>query len=348
MPSLMPDVPVKRIAGPVAVGLLVFVLLLIVGALVGSWWLQVSKKEPLSPELRGRGRLAVIGDTRLAGTDAQGTTTLQVSALGAVHKALKKADESQLNQALRRDRVSGLLVGPLRYSAVRVQDPLSLKLLNYAALDDFRAEFLSERAALYLPYRRPAITPVMGKALAHLARKLLSGSRPPALQSLPTELTQPDDVEVMVLIRNQLEPQLWRSARSSSVARALLTACQVAKDRWAERAQAMGGPLPSLLESLSVEVWLLTKDGTLTDRTDVFVNHVFKPEHGVAYEHKAAWRYMLPEFVRKVGRGSAVEAYMQLFRTGGEPEASLQRRDIRLYRLRATLLGTSLPPGPGG
>lgn len=57
---------------------------------------------------------------------------------------------------------------------------------------------------------------------------------------------------------------------------------------------------------------------------------------------------MLPEFVKKVGRGSAVEAYKQLFRTGGESEGSLQRRDIRLYRLRATLLGMSLPPDPGG
>jgi len=348
MPSLMPDAPVKRIAGPVAVGLLVFVLLLIVGALVGSWWLQVSKKEPLSPELRGRGRLAVIGDTSRAGTDAEGTITLLASSLNSVEKALKDASESRLSQALKQEKISGLLVGPLRYSAVRVQDPLRLKLINYAALENFRAEFLSEQAALYLPYQPPTITPVMGKALARLARKLLSGSKPPALQSLPPELTQPDDVEVMVLIRNQREPQLWRSARSSSVARALLTACQVAKDRWAERAEAMGGPLPSLLESLDVEVWLLTKDGTLTDRTEVFVNHVFKPEHGVAYEHKATWRYMLPEFVKKTGRGSAVEAYEQLFRTGGESEASLQRRDIRLYRLRATLLGTSLPPDPGG
>lgn len=348
MSSLIPDVPVKRIAGPVAVGLLVFVLLLIIGALVGSWWLQVSKKEPLSPELRGRGRLAVIGNDSLAGTDAEGTVTLRVNTLGVVEKALKGTNESQLSQALKQESVSGLLVGPLRYSAVRAQEPLSFKLINYAGLENFRAEFLSERAALYLPYHPPVVTPVMGKALAHLARKLLSGSKPPALQTLPAELTQAGDVEVMVLIRNQVEPQLWRSARSSSVARALLTACQVAKDRWAERAQAMGGPLPSMLDSLNVEVWLLTKDGTLTDRTDVFVNHVFKPEHGVAYEHKTAWRYMLPEFVKKVGRGSAVEAYKQLFRTGGESEASLQRRDIRLYRLRATLLGMSLPPDPGG
>ncbi len=343
MSSEASSTPVKSVAGPIAVGLLVFVLMLILGALGGMWWLQVSAKKELVPELRDRGQLAVLGDESLAGTDAYGTVTVNVRRLPEVYAALKGSDEKALQAVMKRHRIQGILAGPLKYSATHPNQSLSHKIINYAALDLFRAELLSERAALYVPYHPPPITPVMGKALARLARQLLQGSKPPALESFPAELLQPSNVEVMVLIRNRIEPQLWRSARSSSVARALLTAVQVAKERWAEREQAMGGALDSMLNDLTIEVWLLSKDGTLADRSDVFINHVFKPDHGVAYEHKSAWRYMLPEAVKKNAQGSAVQAYKQLFLAGGEAESSTQRRDIHLYRLRAVLLGISEP-----
>ncbi|MCB9666677.1 MAG: hypothetical protein H6715_00960 [Myxococcales bacterium] len=338
---------IKGVAGPVAVGMLVFVLMLILGALGGFWWLQVSKKRDLVLGLRGQGRLVVLGDEKFAGISSQGTTTLSATDVPDVYTALRGGDEMLLRRAMQRHDIRGILVGPLRYSAIQAQERLSYKLINYAALERFRGEILSESAALYLPYDPPAISPVMGKALARLARRLLLNDRPPPIGTFPHQLSSADSVEVMVMIRNKNQPQLWRSARGSSVARALLTASEVAKERWAERSQAMGGNLSDMLGALTVEVWLLSKDGTLMERTPVFINHVFKPEHGVAYEHKTAWRYMLPEFVHKPEVGSAVKAYQQLFRSGGEPESSAERRDIRIYRLRAVLVGTSAP-NPGG
>ena len=66
----------------------------------------------------------------------------------------------------------------------------------------------------------------------------------------------------MVLVRDRGRPRLWRSARGSSVARGLLLAAQVARERWQEREAAMGGPIEEALPRMDVEVSLLEEDGT--------------------------------------------------------------------------------------
>jgi hypothetical protein len=174
---------------------------------------------------------------------------------------------------------------------------------------------------------------------------MLGGAKAPKLQSFPEALRRVQPVEVMVLLRERGKARLWRSARGSSLARALLTATEVARDRWHEREQAMGGPLAPLLPKLDVEVALLIDDGTVASRDAAFVDRVFFPVHGVGYERKGSWRYMLPEATADAGRGRASHAYRKLFVDDGLPEDSLARRELRLYRLRVQTLALS-PPAP--
>jgi hypothetical protein len=154
--------------------------------------------------------------------------------------------------------------------------------------------------------------------------------------------------EVMVLLRNGSKPRLWRSARGSSFARALLTACDVARQRWTEREQAMGGPLDRILPRLQVEVALLQDDGQIGDVDESFVNRVVLPVHGVAYEHKGAWRYMLPEATHAKDIGTPSRAYVRLFAEDGLPDDSLRSQELRPYRVAVQVIGISAAPQPRG
>ena len=133
--------------------------------------------------------------------------------------------------------------------------------------------------------------------------------------------------------------------RGSSIARALLTASTVARQRWAERETAMGGPLDRQLRLLEVEVFLLEEDGTLGSRSPSFVDRAFRPEHGVAYDHLGTWRYLLPDATRARGEGSAVRAYHSLFDESDMEPDSLDRPEVRLYRMLARRLAISAAPG---
>jgi hypothetical protein len=119
----------------------------------------------------------------------------------------------------------------------------------------------------------------------------------------------------------------------------------VARKRWYEREQAMGGPLDARLPRLSVEVSLLSDDGTVAEADPVFVDRVFGPEHGVAYERKGAWRYLLPEDTREAGQGRASVAYRQLFEEDGLAPEAMTSPEVRLYRLVVEPLAES-PPAP--
>jgi len=152
-----------------------------------------------------------------------------------------------------------------------------------------------------------------------------------------------EPVEVMVLLRHGGQPRLWRSARGSSFARALLTASAVARQRWVERAQALGGPIDKLLPQLSVEVSLLQDDGELGWRDPAFIDRVFLAAHGVGYERKGSWHYLLPEATRRGGRRPS-RAYAQLFADDGLPEDSLDNPELRPYRMAVQVIGTSPAP----
>jgi hypothetical protein len=204
--------------------------------------------------------------------------------------------------------------------------------------------YLTPRAALYAPRTELALSPLLSGALAHVARSVVAGTPVPRVQSFPEPLRRIRNVEVMVLLSDGDRPRLWRSARGSSIARALLTAAVVARQRWMEREAAMGGPLSRVLPTLDVSVHVLDEDGTLGSRAPAFIDAVFGPEHGVAFEHRGNWRYLLPDATRERGQGSAVRAYAALFADADMAPESLDRADVRLYRLVARRVATSPAP----
>ena len=108
----------------------------------------------------------------------------------------------------------------------------------------------------------------------------------------------------------------------------------------------MGGPLSRVLPTLDVSVHVLEEDGTLGSRSRPFVESAFGPRHGVAFEHRGNWRYLLPDATRERGAGSSVRAYEALFSDADMPPESLDRPDVRLYRSVARRLAIS--PAPTG
>ena len=76
-----------------------------------------------------------------------------------------------------------------------------------------------------------------------------------------------------------------------------------------------------------------------------FVNRVVFAQHGVAYEHKGAWRYLLPEATHT---SSPSQAYARLFAEDGLPEDSLTSRELRPYRMAVKLIGISAPHAEDG
>jgi hypothetical protein len=181
--------------------------------------------------------------------------------------------------------------------------------------------------------------------MAVVARALIGGARPPRVSSFPEPLRRLRPVEVMVLLRDGDRPRLWRSARGNSIASALITAATVARQRWQEREQAMGTPLEQALERLELDVDLLEDDGTIGERSPAFIDRVFFiGVHGVGYERKGAWRYLLPDATREDGKGRPSQAYRKLFSDDGLPPDSFDRHDLRLYRMVVQTIATSSPP----
>jgi hypothetical protein len=210
-----------------------------------------------------------------------------------------------------------------------------------------RCDYLTQRESLYVLDPLQTLPESLRQALSTVARGILGGQQTPRMTSFPEPLRRVQNVEVMVLIRRDGRALLWRSARGSSIARALLTAAQMARRRCTEREQALGGSIDRLLPKLEVEVSLLHEDGTLGSRDPAFIDRVFSKQHGVAYERRGSWHYLLPEATTRDGDGSATRAYTKLFEDNGLPSSSLERADVRLYRLVVTKLAVSPPTDTG-
>jgi hypothetical protein len=176
-----------------------------------------------------------------------------------------------------------------------------------------------------------------------VTRALFRGAREPNVASFPASLRRVERVEVMVMLSQHGEPRLWRSARGTSIARALLTAARVARDRWREREQAMGGALAQRLHQLDVDVSLLSEDGVLLDVQRVFVDRAVTAQHGVGFDHRTSWHYVLPHDVAKNGKGPFA-ALAQQVEEQGLPLASLREGDTRVYRFLNFPLGSSKAP----
>lgn len=294
----------------------------------------------LAHRLSGLHRVAWLGDeepslseTALDLKPATATPTLA--------RALAGEDPLAVSVAMTTDGVDGLLA-PLRSSASpSAARSVAAKLQRFEHVHGLRADYLSPRLSLYVPDPLQQLSPELQSALATVARGVLGGARAPKVTSFPEPLRQVRNVEVMVLIRRDGRSLLWRSARGSSIARALLVTTRMARRRWSEREQTLGGPLRELLPELEVEVALLHEDGTLGVRDRVFVDSVFKPEHGVAYERRGGWHYSLPEATQRDGNGAASRAYEKLFADNGLPASTLESPDVRLYRLVVTPLAVS-------
>lgn len=264
----------------------------------------------------------------------------------AIASALSGADPSAFVAALRAEGIEAVLVdsrpgdaGEFAPSSVRAG------LVGYPHVPGLTAVALVPGVVVYEIDDVEALVPAHAEALAHVARRVLAGDRPPRIASFPEPLRRVRNVEIMVLLREGSRARLWRSARGSSLARALTTAAVVARQRWAERSQAMGGDLDELLPRFAVEVVLLSEDGTLGSRSEAFVERAFSAEHGVAFERRGTWHYQLPS-ARPDEPGAVMEAYRALFSDNGLQPEALDREDLRPYRLVATPLAVSAP-SPG-
>ncbi len=295
----------------------------------------------LREALTERGRVAVERLAELPIAEAQGATLLDLDAVPGLAAALAGTDAGALVRAIEQQKIDALLLVPASATSGAGEARLRERLHRYEPVAGLRALQLSPRMALYAPEPFQALPAVQRNALAVVARRVIAGERSPQLGSFPEALRRVYPVEVMVLLRDGEQARLWRSARGSSLARALLTASEVARERWNEREQAMGGPLDRLLPRLQVEVSLLIDDGTVELREPAFIDRVFFPVHGVGYERKGAWRYLRPDDTAELGRASA--AYRKLFVDDGLPADSFERHELRLYRLREVPLAVSAP-----
>lgn len=298
----------------------------------------------LQRALTGRGRVAYFGGPELAARAGAGTSLVDVAGLPELRAALLADDERAFAAALAAAHLQGIVVDVRGPSATAPKQSVARKLAGYRHLTGLAGVYLTPDAAFYALDPTHDWSPQLRAALAEVARRLLAGAPEPRLTSFPEAVRRVEPVEVMVLLRSGSRPRLWRSARGSSFARALLTAADVARKRWNERAQAMGGPLDPLLASLTVEVSLLQDDGELGVRDRGFIDRVVGPTHGIAYEQKGAWRYLLPEAVHTGKSGHASDAYERLFKDDGLPDGSLGSRELRLYRLAVRSIAVSEAP----
>lgn len=337
----------RRVPGPGLVIAIVTVLVAIAGFLILSRG-TIAGSGDLRRELRDRGKIAIVGDLALERLGGPGADLVPADRDPAVRRALDGSDPAALAAALRRAGFRGVLADGRQPPQLRGEDwaraTLRRRLAAYGSLPPLRAVHVAPAAALYVLEEPFTLEPRIESALAHVARRLLEGARAPRIQSFPEPLRRLRNVEVMVLLRQGDSPRLWRSARGSSIARALITAAVVARRRWTERQSAMGGPIDAALPTLDVEVAALLEDGTLGSTAPAFVDRAFTPVHGVAYERKGKWRYLLPDATQRHGRGSAVRAYARLFTDNGLETDSLDRSDLRLYRLVAMPLARSVAP----
>jgi hypothetical protein len=297
----------------------------------------------LERALTERGRVAVVGPSRMLGLRAQGTTLVDARSSAPLARALAAGDANALVQALAQAHLDALLIQPDLSS--RAGASLESRLAHYQHVDGLRGLYLSYTAALFAPDVTSELLPEQRDALAVVARAIVGGARPPRVSSFPEPLRRLRPVEVMVLLREHERARLWRSARGSSIASALVTAASVARQRWQEREQAMGAPLEKALPRLNVDVALLEDDGTIGERAPAFIDRVFfLGVHGVGYERKGAWRYLLPEATQEESKGHPSQAYRKLFSEDGLPQDSFDRHELRLYRLVLQTIATSPAP----
>ncbi|HEX6241928.1 MAG TPA: hypothetical protein VFZ61_13560 [Polyangiales bacterium] len=314
------------------------------GLAAGLWWFLANPPQERQAELCGalqQHRLTVVY-TSGVGLRCTGARTFDPTP--ELRAVLAGKDAPKLRAALLREKGSAIAVATHLGAGPQAATTLAEQLSRYAQPEGLRGIALSPRLAVYAPRRESELSLRERDALAYVARALLRGAREPSLNSFPPSLRRVERVEVMVMLREHGEPRLWRSARGTSVARALLTATRVARDRWHERETAMGGPLARRLLDLDVEVSLLSEEGTLLGDEPALLDRATLPEHGIGFEFGASWHYVLPEDMQRRGRGSAHRALLALLSEQGLPATVTRQSDFRAYRFVTLMLGVSKAP----
>jgi hypothetical protein len=250
---------------------------------------------------------------------------------------LDAATPDNLLALMRKHKAMAVAVVPgMRHKGVGGQ------LAKLAHVPGLSALALAPEVALYMPERAIELGSREREALTHLARALLRGAREPSLSSFPPSLRRVERVEVMVaLAAPNGTPLLWRSARATSIPRALLTAARVARDRWHEREATLGGPLRERLTSLDVTVSLLVEDGTLTSTNQPFVDKAITSAHGLGFDYRSDWHYFVPADVPRRGRGSAHRALTELCKDSALGMHIFTAEGARLYRFLVQQVGVS-------
>lgn len=249
-----------------------------------------------------------------------------------VNEAVQGVDPDRLREALQAAGLRGLWVGVSVEPPSGAELPLAERFAAGGVVRGFRGAVFTQQGLLYVIDETEWPVAISDRVLARVARRILDGSNPPPIDAFPEELTTEQALEVLVVLSGGRGPRLWRSARSQSIAEGLITASLAARERWEERTETMGGPLGERLDQLDVEVAFLFDDGTFDTGAVSLIDALVKPQHGVAYEQPARWRYLLPRATQMAD--SPTEAYRRLFRDNELPEDSFGRRDLRLYRLR--------------
>ncbi len=306
-----------------------------------AWWALhawVGKSAPALCDALAKERIVQVASDAARAPHCPGVRIERVSA--PLAQALDADDARALARLLAARKGTAVALTP----GTRTRG-VGHELARLAFVPGLRAVALAPELAVYAPAREPALSPAEREALAYVARALFRGAREPNLASFPPALRHVERVEVMVMLSRRGEPRLWRSARGTSIARALLTATRVARDRWREREQAMGGPLATRLLELDVEVSLLSEDGTLLDLSRAFVDRAVTPGHGVGFDHRTAWHYVLPADLAK-GKGDAYQALTSQIAEQGLPLTILGQSDTRVYRFVSIPLGVSKAPLP--
>lgn len=293
--------------------------------------------DALETSLAHRGLIAAYPEAPPSEPD--GVSFIRAERIPGFIEAIAADDIDALARALQEEGVRGLLVARDEGAEGKLG-----QLAKGLAEPPFRALFLDTKASYFEIDDRLELPSAYGAALARTARMILGGVPRPPLAYFPEELREVRSVEVMVLLRESGRARLWRSARAGSIASALLMASEAARDRWNERAEAMGGPLHTILPRLDLEVSFLIEDGTFLDRRPSFIARQISPDHGVGYEQTGSWRYLLPGRLDELGEERRARAFPLLFEENGLPETSISRADLRLYRIRVHQVGFSAAP----
>lgn len=266
-----------------------------------------------------------------------------IDAVPGVAAALDGTDPATLQVALDESDLEAIWVPVSLDRPWGRREPLAQRFSAGGIVPGFRGVYLTPNGLLYAIDRTTWPRAITSAALARAARQILEGGDPPPIDAYPDALRRSQAVEVLVLLRSDEGPRLWRSARAQSIAEGLNTAALAARTRWDERRETMGGPLGERLDDMDVEVALLFDDGTIDPAANSLIDALYKPAHGVGYQQPTRWRYLLPAATHD-GR-SPTDAYRELFVDNGLPAESFNREDLRLYRSRMHTV--SRDPGQG-